>query len=59
MGEGMKVYIVFVFDRNNYPSTNEYVCVFSTEDKAKKYVASHKKDYDRLQELYYETKTVR
>lgn len=54
----MKVYIVFVFDRNNYPSTTEYVDVFSTEKKAKDYVDLHKKEYNSLQELYYEAKTV-
>lgn len=54
----MEVYIVFVFDRNNYPSTTEYVDIFSTENKAKKYVEEHKKEYNYLQELYYEKKTV-
>lgn len=54
----MKVYIVFLFDRDNYPSTTEYIAVFSTADKAKKYVESHKKDYGKRQELYFEEKHV-
>lgn len=29
----MYVYIIFVFDRNNHPSTTEYVAIFSTEKK--------------------------
>lgn len=50
----MKVYIVCVFDRSNYPSTTELITIFSTEEKAKKYVESHKKYYSTLQELYFE-----
>ena len=54
----MKVDIVFLFDRNNYPSTTEYIDIFLTEVKAKEYVESHKKNYYKFQELYYEEKVV-
>lgn len=54
----MKVYIVFLFDKHICPSTNECIVVFSTEEKAKKYVELHKTEYDSLQELYYEAKVV-
>jgi hypothetical protein len=47
-----------VFNRESYQSTTEYVTIFSTKEKADKYVAKHKKDYSKLQELYYEEKTV-
>lgn len=54
----MKVYIVFLFDKNNYPSTNEYVCIFSTKEKAEKYVKNNAKKYDRFQELYLKEECV-
>lgn len=59
MKENIVVYMVFVFDRNNYPSTTEFVDVFSTKDKAKKYVTKHEKEYGSLQELYFTAKTVK
>ena len=54
----MTVYIVFLFNRENYPSTTEYITVFSSEEKAKKYISKNSKNYSKLQELYYEAKTV-
>ena len=54
----MKVYIVFLFDRDNYPSTTEYITIFSTKEKAEKYVKQNSKNYSKRQELYFEEKTV-
>lgn len=54
----MKVYIVFCFDKSNYPSTTEYITIFSSEKKAQKYIELNTKHYNRYQELYYEVKIV-
>ena len=54
----MYVYIVFLFDRDNYPSTTEFIAIFSTEEKAKSYVDKNSKNYSKRQELYFEKKLV-
>ena len=55
----MKVYIVFLFNRTNHPSTTEYITVFGTKEKAEKYIENNKKNYSNLEELYFEEKTVK
>ena len=54
----MSVYIIFLFDRDNYPSTTEYIAVFTTKEKAEKYVKENSKNYGSRQELYFEKKIV-
>lgn len=54
----MEVFVVLLFNRENHPSTTEYLDVFGTRKLAEMYIDSHKHRYTKLQELYVEKKVL-
>jgi hypothetical protein len=52
----VSVYLVFIFNRENYPSTTEYQSIFGTRQEAEKYIKKNK--VGGLQEIYIEEKIV-
>lgn len=48
----MTIYVVLLFNKENYPSTTEYKAIFKTRKEASRYIYYMNEDLTSFQELY-------